>query len=71
MRVEVSVPEIVTLFKEIQTQPEKVFENDSTGCARDGGKYLTEMMNAELSQFLGREPYERKAEESNPPQWLL
>lgn len=26
MRVEVSVPEIVTLFKEIQTQPEKVLK---------------------------------------------
>jgi len=29
------------------------------------GKYLSEMMNAELSQFLGRKPYERSDEETN------
>jgi len=65
MRVEVSVPEIVTLFKEIQTQPEKVFEMIRLDVREMVGKYLTEMMNAELSHFLGREPYERKAQESN------
>ena len=65
MRVEVSVPEIVTLFKEIQTQPEKVFEMIRLDVREMVGKYLTEMMNAELSHFLGRAPYERKAEESN------
>jgi putative transposase len=29
------------------------------------GRYLSEMMNVELSDFLGREPYERKDEEVN------
>lgn len=65
MRVEVSVPEIVTLFKEIQTRPEKVFEMIRLDVGEMVGKYLNEMMNAELTHFLGREPYERKKEESN------
>jgi putative transposase len=65
MRVKISVPEIVSLFKEIQTQPEKVFEMIRLDVREMVGKYLTEMMNAELSHFLGRKPYERQAEESN------
>ncbi len=28
MKVEISVPEVVSIFKEIQEQPEKVFEYD-------------------------------------------
>jgi len=29
------------------------------------GKYLSEMMNAELTHFLGRKPYERNEEKPN------
>jgi putative transposase len=29
------------------------------------GKYLGEVMSAELTHFLGRAPYERKEDESN------
>jgi putative transposase len=65
MRVEVSVPEVVSLFKEIQNQPEKVFELLRLDVREMVGKYLTEMMNAELTHFLGREPYERRGLNSN------
>ena len=65
MRVEISVPEVVSLFKEIQNQPEKVFEMIRLDVRDIVGKYLTEMMNAEMTHFLGREPYERKGEDSN------
>ena len=65
MKIEISVPEVVSVFKEIQTQPEKVFEMIRLDVREAVGKYLTEMMNAELTHFLGRKPYERNEEKSN------
>ena len=65
MRIEMSVPEVVSIFKEIQTQPEKVFEMIRLDVREAVGKYLNEMMNAELTHFLGRKPYERSEEKSN------
>jgi len=41
MRVEISVPEVVSLFKEIQNQPEKVFEMIRLDVRDIVGKYLT------------------------------
>jgi putative transposase len=65
MKVEISVPEVVSFFKEIQQQPEKVLEMIRLDVREMVGRYLTEMMEAELTHFLGREPYERKAEDCN------
>lgn len=65
MKIEISVPEVVTIFKEIQTQPEKIFDMLRLDVRKVVGRYLSEMMNAELTHFLGREPYERKDENSN------
>jgi putative transposase len=65
MKVEISVPEVVSFFKEIQTKPEKVFDMIRLDVREMVGRYLTEMMDAELTHFLGREPYERKAEDCN------
>ena len=65
MKVEISVPEVVSIFKEIQQQPEKVFDMIRLDVREMVGRYLTEMMDAELTHFLGREPYERKAEDCN------
>jgi putative transposase len=65
MRVEISVPEIVTLFKEIQNQPQKIFEMVRMDVREMVGRYLSEMMSTELTQFLGREPYERKDDDPN------
>jgi hypothetical protein len=44
MKIDVSVPEIVSMFKEIQAQPEQLFDlirNDIRQCV---GHYLSEMM---------------------------
>ncbi len=60
MKIEVTVPEVVTIFKEIQTQPEKLFEMIRLDVRELVGRYLSEVMKAELTHFLGREPYERK-----------
>jgi putative transposase len=65
MNVEVSVPEVVEIFKEIQNQPERLFEMIRFDIRETVGQYLTAMMNAELSHFLGRGPYEQSPGESN------
>ncbi len=65
MRVEISVPEVVEIFKEIQTQPEKLFDLIRLDVRGVVGEYLSKLMNAELTHFLGREPYERAEEQSN------
>jgi putative transposase len=59
MKVEISVHEIVEIFKEIQEQPEKLFEMIRFDIRETVGQYLTAMMNAELTHFLGRAPYKR------------
>ena len=59
MKVEISVHEVAEVFKEIQTQPERIFEMMRLEIRESMGGYLSELMKVELSQFLGREPYER------------
>jgi putative transposase len=65
MKIEVSVPEVVSLFKEIQTQPEQLFDLIRADVRHSVGQYLSEMMQVELTQFLGREPYERTDDDAN------
>jgi putative transposase len=65
MKIEISVPEVVSLFKEIQTQPEQLFDILRADIRQSVGQYLSEMMQVELTRCLGREPYERAAAESN------
>ena len=65
MKVKISVPEAVTIFKEIQKQPEKVFEMIRVEIRESVGKYLSKMMGLELTDFLGRVPYERKERNTN------
>lgn len=60
MKVEISVPEIIEIFNEIEKQPERVFEMIRVDVRESVGQYLSELMNIELSHFLGRAPYERK-----------
>ncbi|ABC76899.1 transposase [Syntrophus aciditrophicus SB] len=59
MKLEVTVSEITDIFKEIQEQPGKLFEMIRLDIREVVGNYLTEMMNAELTHYLGREPYVR------------
>jgi len=61
MKLEVTVAEIGEIIKTIQKQPEQLFEMIRLDIKESVGQYLTAMMEAELTQFMGREPYERIA----------
>lgn len=65
MKVEITVPEVIEIFNEIQKKPETLFEMIRMDLRQTVGEYLSAMMNAEMSHFLGREPYERGEGESN------
>ncbi|MEA3487599.1 MAG: transposase [Thermodesulfobacteriota bacterium] len=65
MKLEVSVLELVEVFKEIQKQPEQIFEMIRLNVKEIVGDYMTAMMNAELTHFLGREPYARSQGDVN------
>lgn len=60
MKVEISVPEVVSIFKEIQDRPENLFEMIRAEIRQNVGNYLSSIMDAELTRFLGRDRYERK-----------
>lgn len=63
MKVEINVPEVVSLFKEIQKQPEKLFEMIRMDIRETVGQYLSKLMDMELTHFLGRKHYERTGQE--------
>ena len=65
MKVEISVSEIVEVFKEIQEQPGKILEMVRADMPKVVGEYLSDIMQVELTRFLGRKPYERMEEEAN------
>ena len=65
MKISLSVTELKNVFKEIQRQPEQIFEMMRAEMNQGVGEYLSELMRAELSHFLGREPYERREGETN------
>ena len=58
MKVEVSVPEIISIFKEISGQPEKIFKMIRSEIKENVGEYLSKLIEIELTKFLGREFYE-------------
>ena len=62
MKLEVSVSEVIEVFKEIQAikeQPGKILEMVKTDVPKVIGEYLSQVMQVELTRFLGRQPYER------------
>ncbi len=65
IKVEISVPEVVQVFKEIQEQPGKILEMIRVDMRGVVGEYLSEIMRLELTRFLGRKPYERVKAEPN------
>ena len=65
MKVEISVAEMVQVFKEIQEQPGKILEMVRADMPKVVGEYLSDIMQVELTRFLGRKPYERMEEEAN------
>ncbi len=65
MKVEISVPEVVSIFKEIQEQPENIFKMIRVEIRENIGQYLSKLMDMERTQFLGRERYEHGQGEVN------
>jgi putative transposase len=58
MKIEISVPEVVNIFKEIQEQPENLFEMIRVEIRENVGEYLSRLMDMERTEFLGRQRYE-------------
>ena len=59
MKMEITVPEVMQLINEIRQEPETLFEVIRTNVKESVGQYLSELMETELTGFLGRGPYER------------
>jgi len=59
VEIKISVPEVVSLMKEIQENPARIFEMVTMNVQKDVGTYLTSLMKAELTHILGRAEYER------------
>jgi len=59
MKLQISVSEARELIKDIQTKPEQLFEMIRADVKQSVARYLNEMMNLELTDHLGRQPYER------------
>lgn len=60
MKLEISVPEVIEIVKEIKDQPEQLYEMIRTDIRQTIGQYLSGLMDAELTHFLGRNRYERR-----------
>lgn len=65
MKLEISVTEAKEMINEIRQQPESLFEMVRADVKVVVGKYLSELMETELTGFLGRDRYERSEAESN------
>jgi len=65
MDIDISVPEVIELFKEIQVAPEKLFEMMRLDIQQIAGDYLSSLMESELSFHLNRGRYERCSDEIN------
>ena len=55
---------MVEVFKEIQEHPRR-FLDGRADMPKVVGEYLSDIMQIELTRFLGRKPYERMEEEAN------
>jgi putative transposase len=65
MKLEITVPEVFELFKEIRQQPESLFEMVRANVKETVGQYLSGLMDVELTSFLGRRRYERLEGKTN------
>lgn len=59
MKMEITVPEVIDLINEIRKEPENLFEMIRSNVQETVGQYLSSLMDAEMTHFLGRKPYER------------
>ena len=65
MKIDITVPEAIELFNEIQKQPQMIFDLIREDIKNSAGQYLSSLMDAELTEFIGRERYERKEGNGN------
>ena len=65
MKRELSLAEVKDIFNSIQRHPGKIFEMLRVDIKESVGQYLSELMRAELTHFLGRKPYERRDNDVN------
>ncbi|MDY6855024.1 MAG: transposase [Thermodesulfobacteriota bacterium] len=65
MKLEIIIPEVVSIFKEIQEQTKRVFEIIRVDIRDSIGEYQSKLMDMELTHFLGREPYEHSQRDVN------
>jgi putative transposase len=60
MKMEITVTEAVELINQIHQSPDNLFEMIRENVKETVGQYLSNLMEAELSHFVGRDRYERK-----------
>jgi len=65
MKMEMTVAEVSELINEIRKQPESLFQMIRANVQETVGQYLSTLMDMELSEFLGRDRYERSEGEIN------
>lgn len=65
MKMEISVAEVMELINEIRQEPGSLFGMIRANVKESVGQYLSELMETELTGFLGRDRYERTEGESN------
>lgn len=66
MKMEITVTEAMELINQIRQQPDdSIFEMVRGNVRENVGAYLSELMETELTGFLGRNRYERTEEKSN------
>ena len=65
MEIKLSVPEFIEVCNAVQKRPKRIFKMIRSEIRETLGRYLSEVMKAELTEFLGRKPYERKNGDGN------
>jgi len=60
MELKVSVSEAMALIKEVENVPAKILEYIGMNIQKEVGAFLTDLMDRELTDHVGREKYERK-----------
>lgn len=65
MKLEITVPEVMNLIKEIRNEPGSLFEMIRSNVQETVGQYLSSLMDTEMTHFLGRKRYERIEESDN------
>ena len=65
MNMEITVTEALELINEIRKQPGDLFEMIRADVKQSVSQYMSELMEVELTNFLGRKRYQRVAGNSN------